>query len=341
MESPVEAWKRHVLECAICGNAQSMGEMCTIAQHFWRPTDSAPESAPEPVTHPVPQVAPEPVVEVIPVIEPIAVAAPERPNVVPLRPQQQAYVPRQSRRPSVGPSPIEHVMGGIPVEAPRRAPVLSPVAVSNLPATIDPSMVNQIAERVSEKVIARSHSGAALAVPMEKTSTSVAIATAPGVVLHMPERDIEVYAEMKAMVVKLLGMADRIGKTIMVKEETKRHMRRANPGKELKEEEVALVVSQVGGQFGGNEEDLFYDFEEMAGHVLHLGDRLGSFMRVDDDTRRMMQRTRALAIEMQGEVERAYEGRLAMDTDTRKLVRETRLVALDLQGEIERRVGTS
>lgn len=321
-ETPVEAWKRHVLECVRCGNSKSMGDLCVLGQHFWKPS-------------PVPSPA---VAEgVPPVPSPVVVASPSNSFQ----------------------SPIAFAMGGIPVERSSPVPISLSVPITthspySVPASVPApvyceeglvpqayGMVNEIANRVAEKVVARTRSGTSLAVPMEKRSTSVAIATAPGVMLYMPERDIEVYGEMKGMVSRLVMLAERMGKAIMVVEETRRHMKKVNPGKILDSDEVALVASQVGSRFGGlSEEDIYYEFEEVSLAILHLGDRLGNFMRVDDETRRVMQRTRTLAIEMKGELERAYGGRLAMDEETRRLVRESRMVALELQGEIERRVGT-
>jgi len=199
--------------------------------------------------------------------------------------------------------------------------------------------ISNIAERVANKVLARSSSGAAIAVPMEKTSKEISFQTAPGVILNMPERDIEVYAEMRQMVGALATLGELIGKTIMVKEETKRASKEEDF--ELDEEQTALIISQVGRHFGAStEEDLYSAFQDVSKRVLRLGDRLGSFMKVDDETRRVIRATRMLAIEMESQLELAYGGRLPLDADMRKVVRLSRLLAMDLQGEIERRVGT-
>jgi len=199
--------------------------------------------------------------------------------------------------------------------------------------------ISNIAERVANKVLARSSSGAAIAVPMEKTSKEISFQTAPGVILNMPERDIEVYAEMRQMVGALATLGELIGKTIMVKEETKRASKEEDF--ELDEEQTALIISQVGRHFGAStEEDLYAAFQDVSKRVLRLGDRLGSFMKVDDETRRVIRATRMLAIEMESQLELAYGGRLPLDADMRKVVRLSRLLAMDLQGEIERRVGT-
>lgn len=316
-ETPVEAWKRHVLTCEMCRVAKSMGDLCLMGQTFWKPSA---QQVMAPANPQPPRVVSRPVAY----SPPVQGAAPYAPRVP---------VSSPAPAPAVSRTPFEQVLqqGGArqTAVAHRPAPAAGPHG----------ALVSQITARVSQKVIARAESGAALAVPMEKTSTSVSIATAPGVILQMPERDIEVYAQMKQVMVRLLSLAEKLGKTIMVVEETRRHMKKE--GQECNEEEVALVVSQVGRNFGGiDEADLFYDFEDVAAAVLNLGDRLGNFMRVDDDTRSVMRTTRALAVDMQGEIERSYDGKLPLDMDTRKLVRAARMLALDLQGEIERRVGT-
>lgn len=199
------------------------------------------------------------------------------------------------------------------------------------------NLVDQITKQVVARVVARSQSGGAISVPMEKTSRAVSFATAPNVVLHMPERDIEVYSEMKKMIQSMVLLADALAKSVLVAEETRRAIRTTS---DVSEHQVGMVLRRAGAHFGvSSEEQLFYDFEMMTGKILTMGDRLGAFMRVDDETRRIMKSTRTLGIDMQGEMERD-PGRLKLDEETRKLVRPLRMLALELQGEIERRVGT-
>jgi len=224
------------------------------------------------------------------------------------------------------------------------SPAVAPAAVqvATLASSWQPDekFLANIAHRVAQSVVARTNAGAAVAVPMEKTSALVDFHTSPDVHLRMPERDIEVYAAMRVMIRKMATLAEKLGKTVMVVEETKRHIRSASNEQHAPEEQVALVVRQVTGYFGTNEESLFFEFEETARQILVLGDKLGTFMRVDDDTRRVMQNARKVGIEMQGEMERAYDGKLPLDSDMRSIVRMLRMLAMDLQGEIERRIGT-
>lgn len=301
-----EQWKRHVLECGICRNAQSPLDVCPMGRQLW-----AMSPRPQPV--PVYQPAPQPVYNVS--------SAPPSPS------QQMPSAPR--------PAPV------LPIKSsqPKGPPVAESVAIS-IPANMpDAKFISAIAERVANKVVARTRSGAAIAVPMEKTSKEVSFSTGPGVVLNMPERDIEIYTEMKQAVGALARLGELVGKTIMVCEETKRESKSSEV--ELDEEQTALIISQVGRHFGASSQEQLYEaFAQVAQQVLRLGDRLGNFMKVDDETRKVIRSTRTLAIEMESELERSYGGRLPLDTDMRRIVRMARMVAMDLQGEIERRVGT-
>lgn len=296
----IEQWKQHVLECGICRNAQSQHDVCPFGKQFW--------------SHSPAQTSPQPSPQANPFV------APQSPSLhMPSAPRPAPVLPIRRSQPQASQAPVTAI--SIP---------------SNMP---NAKFISNIAERVANKVMARTRSGAAIAVPMEKSSKEVSFQTGPGVTLNMPERDIEVYAEMKQVVGALAALGELIGKTIMVKEETKRASK--DEEVELDDEQTALIVAQVGQHFGAkSEEDLYSAFSDVARRVLRLGDRLGSFMRVDDETRKVIRATRMLAIEMETELERSYGCRLPLDHDMRKIVRMARLLAMDLQGEIERRVGT-
>jgi hypothetical protein len=230
----------------------------------------------------------------------------------------------------VGTAPVANVVPVVEVKA-------QAIAVAVMP---DARFIANMADRVTQSVVARSSTGVAVSVPKEKTSALIEVRTSPDVMLRMPERDIEIYGAMRNMIRRVAEFAEKLGKTVMVVEETKRHMRTVLNLKEAPEEQVSLVVQQVTSRFGTNEEDLFFDFEDLCRGLLNLGDKLGGFMRVDDDTRRVMQSLRAAGIEMKGELERSYDGKLPLDADMRKIIRLLRMLAMDLQGEIERRIGT-
>lgn len=209
-------------------------------------------------------------------------------------------------------------------------------------ATIDQHTAAQIGHMVASRVVARTSSGAAIAVPMEKTSKAVEIRTSNDVLLRMPERDIEVYAHMRDMISRLIRAAQAISTAIAVTEETKKTIKTQPVMQTANPEEVALVVRQARSHFGiGSDEALYSEFSDLTRRVLHLGDRLGNFMRVDEPTQRIIRAARTLAIDMQGEIERGnLSETLKLDEETRKLVKPMRMLAIDLQGEIERRVGT-
>jgi hypothetical protein len=201
--------------------------------------------------------------------------------------------------------------------------------------------MNVLSQRVLDRVVARSSSGAAISISREKTSTSVEFSTANGVVLRMPERDIEVYSCMKTMIGKLLRHAEQIGTYMMAREEGKRFAREV--GKDLTSDETAMIVAQVGRRRGMGElspEVLYDEFSVMCGDVMKLGDVIARFMTVDSDTRFLMKDVRALGVEMQGELERSSGGCLALDEATPKIVKQMRMLTVSLQSEMERRLGT-
>jgi len=201
--------------------------------------------------------------------------------------------------------------------------------------------LQQFTARAAERVVARTSSGAAISVPMEKTSRAIEIASAPGVILRMPERDIEVYSAMKTVIGRLLRMAEMLGTYLVSLEELKRMGRELNVP--VGEAEVALVVRKVsqGRGFGAlAPEQLFDEFTAVMQMVVGLGDGMGRFMTVDGETRAVMKEVRSLGVDMKGEVERSPGGRLVLDEDTRRITRNLRMVAVSLQGEIERRLGT-
>lgn len=283
-DSAIEAWKQHVLQCGLCGNAKSVGDLCPIGRNFWRPSEViyAAQPAPQVVPQIVPQIAP-PVFQSIP----------------------------------------------------------EPTVVHAVPVALDVRAASQIAEHVVARVIARASSGAAIAVPMEKTSRAISFSTAPGVVMHMPERDIEVYAEMQSLIRCLVQVAGGLSHVMSVSEETEKLVK-STPGMEKTSEgEVALIVQQARARFGlGNDEELYAVFMDAARRVLKMGDRLGNFMRVDEETRRIIKAARTLAIDMQEILERSVGGVLKLDEAARRVIKPMRLFAIDLQGEIERRLGT-
>lgn len=206
---------------------------------------------------------------------------------------------------------------------------------------IDSRMAAHIASHVAARVVARSTSGAAIAVPMEKTSKAISFSTAPNVVLHMPERDIEVYAEMQTLIRDLVRVASFVSSAMTSEEEAKKFIKQTSGIEQATASEVALIVMHTRAHFGvGSDEQIYYEFSGIASRVLRMGDRLGNFMRVDDETRRISKFARTLAVEMQEVLERSSADGIYMGTETRAAIRSMRLFAIDLQGEIERRVGT-
>jgi len=274
----VDAWKAHVLDCGLCSNAKSLGDLCPIGRHFWQPSSQPVEAS----------VVPEVV---------------------------------QSRSPQSQPQP----------ELAQQPPSLA----------IDSRMASHMANQVAARVVARASSGAAIAVPMEKTSRAIAFSTAPGVVLRMPERDIEVYGEMQALIHRLVNLAQALSYAISVEEEARRFIKQTPGAQNATENEVALVVRHTRAQFNvGNDERLYDDFVALARQTLRMGDRLGNFMTVDVETRRISRAARTLGVDMQEVIERSSSGVLKLDDETRRVIKPMRLFAIDLQGEIERRIGT-
>lgn len=315
--STVEQWKEHVLECAMCKHSKSPTDLCPVGREFWKAyyAAQAPVQTPaSPPTYPTPVPSPAPVINYVP--QPLIpiLGAPAQPANTGGR--QPSHVPLEGAVGAAG--QLEQSMG------------------VNMP---DARFIANIAERVASKVIARTETGSAIAVPMEKTSKAISFVTAPGVILNMPERDIEVYAEMRQLIMALASLSEMVGKTILVREETKRASKDNNV--ELDDNQTAMIVMQIGSQFGArSESDLYAAFSDVAQRVLRIGDRMGSFMKVDDDTRKVIRVARSLGIHMQSELERSYGGRLPLDEKMRNIVRGSRLLAMDLQGEIERRIGT-
>lgn len=206
------------------------------------------------------------------------------------------------------------------------------------PAPFD---LSGFAARVADRVIARASSGAEVAIPRQKTSRAVSFSTAPGVVLHMPERDIEVYSAMRLVIPKLLSLANMLGLMGLVAEEAKNVGRQS--GMVLDEAEVALVVSKAAetrGVGGMTSERLYQEFDAVVRVVMSLGDVIGRFMTVDEETRAVMRQVRMLGVEMQSELERAAGGRLIVDGELRRTVKALRMVSVALQSEIDRRLGT-
>lgn len=111
----------------------------------------------------------------------------------------------------------------------------SPLASQELaPRTIelDEGTMNAIALRVSRvvgesHVIARSSvSGARVAIPLEKTTGGgVSIRTAPHAVLHVPERDMEIYGRIQRAIPMIASIAEDLNAFMTVDEETRRLIR--------------------------------------------------------------------------------------------------------------------
>lgn len=279
LQSSLESWQKHVIECAQCGRAKSATDLCQLGKNYWL----VPGSATMPMD-----------------------------------------APREDARPQM------HVMrspatGNEQQGGQQRIPV-------DLAA---------VTRRVTERVVARTSNGHEVAIPIEKTSTLVDIQSAPGVTLRMPSRDIEVYSAMKKMIAMYLGFAERVGTFVMANEESKKYARDA--GIQLNSKETALVISNVGnarGMGGLSAASLYQELSEMMVLTMKLGDHIGRFMTVDQETRAVMREIRTLGVEMQGEVERSSGGELVYDDNTSKMVRQMRMLAVSLQGEMDRRLGT-
>ncbi len=219
--------------------------------------------------------------------------------------------------------------------------VPSAVPMSPAPAMAAAFDIGALAARVTERVVARSTSGAAIAVPMEKTSTSVEIRTSRDVVLRMPERDIEVYSAMRGAIPRFLRLAEMMGTFYLAEKEARQMARSA--GVMLDDQQTAMVVRQVSHARGMGDlsaEQLYAEFEDVKMLVIRLGDYIGRFMAVDTETRAVMRDVRTLGMEMQGELERSPGGRLVVDDSSPQVTRGLRMLAVALQGEMERRLGT-
>ncbi len=214
--------------------------------------------------------------------------------------------------------------------------VASKGAVDQQRPQIDLSAFSQ---RVAERVVARTTSGHAVAIPKEKTSTLLDIQVSKDVLLRMPERDIEVYSAMKTMIKKYMDLAGMMGMHLMAMEQSRQFSRES--GVTLNSRETSMVVAQaVRGAGGRPAQDLYNDFSDMTSMTMHLGDQIARFMAVDAETRVLMKEVRALGVDMQGEVERSSGGVLVFDETTPRIVRAMRMLAVSLQGEMERRLGT-
>jgi hypothetical protein len=305
----LESWQRHVLECKSCGMAAKPDDMCQMGKNFWR----------------LPGSASFPVEIVQPVLPPVAAAA--QPS--------QVFAPSAS-----APQPIyahnqPQYQPAAYIET-QVAPLMPPPPQN--PARAD---IERIASHVSERVAARTSTGASVLVPMEKQSRAVSFSTAPGVILHMPERDIEVYSFIKNMIIRYAILTEKLGTYLMAREEGKRFAR--EQGITLNDRETALVVRRVAdarGVDGVTSEDLYLEFSEVTTQTIRLGDGMSRFMNVDTETRAIMKEVRQLYVDMQGEVERSSAGQLSLDEQSHRIVRQMRMLAVSLQGELDRRLGT-
>jgi len=219
--------------------------------------------------------------------------------------------------------PAMHLVPSKPMEAPPRPQV----------------DLSAFSKRVAERVVARTSTGHAVAIPREKTSSLLDIQISKDVQLRMPERDIEVYSAMKTMIKKYMDLAAMMGSTLMAMEQSKQFSR--EQGVVLNSRETAMVIAQVvRGTGGPSSEAIYNEFSDMTIMTMKLGDHIARFMAVDAETRVLMKEVRALGVEMQGEIERSSGGTLVFDETTPRIVRGMRMLAVSLQGEMERRLGT-
>lgn len=310
--SILEGWQHHVLTCNQCGTAIKPDDLCQIGKNFWR----LPGSATFPIQQPQ---------------HPLPIQQPQHPLPIQQPHQQPFYDPYQ---------------GAPPFQAPYQ--VVPPFHEASHHLSVNVNVggggadLNSLANRIVERVIARSSSGHEVAIPMEKTSKGITFSTAPGVVMQMPERDIEVYGSMSGMIQKYLRFANRLGTYMTTMQESRRMGREA--GITIGERETSAIVMRVSQQQNMPNLDLssLYDeFAEVASMTIRLGDVLGRFMAVDTDTRAIMREARALGVNMQGELERSLDGRLVVDEQTPRILRDMRMLAVSLKGEMERRLGTA
>ncbi len=97
---------------------------------------------------------------------------------------------------------------------------------------LDEGTLNAIALRVS-RVVGGSHlvaqsqiSGARVPVPLEKTTGgAVSIRTAPHAILHVPERDMEIYGRIRAAIPAIAALANDLGAFMAVDDETRKLIR--------------------------------------------------------------------------------------------------------------------
>lgn len=214
-------------------------------------------------------------------------------------------------------------------------PLRAGVQAREAPQPVD---ISSLVSRVAERVVARTASGVAVAVPIEKTSQFVEVSPKTGVTLRMPERDLEVYSVMKTMIRSLLDLATRLAMHNLAWEELRRAVRGGSIDIGRREEETAL--SEIAVRTGaGSSDDVYGDFLRATGEVAALGDVIGRCMAVDNETRAIMREARTLSVAMQGEAEREM-GALVFGPEMAAVGRQMRMLAVSLQGELERRLGT-
>jgi hypothetical protein len=110
----------------------------------------------------------------------------------------------------------------------------APVQTREIVPTIqlDEGTMNAIALRVS-RVVGASHgiarstlSGARVPVPFEKTTGGgVSFRSAPHAVLHVPERDMEIYARIQAAIPAIAALAEDLNAFMAVDEKTRELIR--------------------------------------------------------------------------------------------------------------------
>lgn len=202
------------------------------------------------------------------------------------------------------------------------------------------AVARRVEQNLAERAIARTSAGAELAIPMEKTSRAISIATSADVVLQMPERDVNIYVEMKTVIRRLIAFGDALSRFFQVSREAEEMVAEGVIEEPKTSSERALLVTQVAQHFGVPADLLYEELCGLERAVLRLGDRLGQLMRVDDETRKVVKQVRQLGLDMRELVESCTGRKLRPLAEIRQVARAARLCALELQSEIERRVGT-
>jgi len=196
------------------------------------------------------------------------------------------------------------------------------------------SDAKDLAVRLVSGVLARTESGAQVAIPWERgrgQGQAVAVRTAENVVLRIPERDVEIYSRSQKMVAALLDLAGRLSLFGVVEEQAK---------------EEGLSFEAVRGELAKRDQRfdagrLFLEVKAAASDVAQLGDELGRFVAVDGKTRELIDEARIVAIDLQELVELGYfSASLRGGPRLSQTVRSMRVLAAKLQGEIGRRIGT-